>query len=356
MEYSSKLSDLQSKQQIDISQTYQSWRQLTAHFRASYAGGMGWKNIGGKDYLYRVTNRTGGARSLGPRSPATEEIYAKFHDGKVREKMRLKELTASLSILAGGARAGKINRVPRITANILRKLDEQDVLGRNLVVIGTNAVYAYEAAAGCLLDTGLTATTDCDLLWDARATLKLAGPEMRDGGLLAVLQSVDKSFQVSRANTFSAVNSSGFMIDLIKVTPKPPWKAEAARLAEHDGLSAAEIVDLKWLLASPKFDAVAIGEDGFPVPIIAPDPRAFAIYKLFLSRQPERDPAKKERDNRQAFAVTELIETQFTHLPFDHDSQRIFPAEMRGLVDELRQPFIGREDHEDLPEAFKQKE
>lgn len=355
MQYAAELSSLQSRQQIDISQTYQSWRQFNAHYRASYAGGMGWKTINGKQYLYRVTNRTGGGRSLGPRTPVTEEIYLQFHDAKERAKARLKELAASLSILAGGARAGKINRVPRITANILRKLDEQDVLGRNLMVIGTNAAYAYEAAAGCLLDTGLTATTDCDFMWDARSTLRLAGPELRAGGLLAVLQSVDKSFQASSASSFSAVNSSGFMIDLVKATPHPPWKAEASKLAEHDALSAAEIVNLKWMLASPKFEATAIGEDGFPVPIIAPDPRAFAIYKLFLSRHPERDPAKKDRDRRQAFAVTELIEKRLTHLPFDSDSQRIFPAAMRGLVDELRQQFVGDDDQGDLPDAFRQK-
>ncbi|MDY7574632.1 GSU2403 family nucleotidyltransferase fold protein [Actimicrobium sp. CCI2.3] len=353
MEYSSALSNLQSRQQIDISQTYQSWRHLSEHYRASYAGGMGWKSIGGKDYLYRVTNRTGGGRSLGPRALATEDIYEKFHSGKLKTKARLKDLSASLAILAGGARAGKIARVPRLTANILRKLDEQNVLGRNLIVIGTNAAYAYEAAAGCLLDTGLTATTDCDLMWDARSTLRLAGPEMRNGGLLAVLQSVDKSFQTYNASAFCAVNSSGFMIDLVKATPIPPWKNERSKLSEQDAMTASEIVNLKSMLASPKFVATAIGEDGFPVPMVAPDPRAFAIYKLFLSSQSDRDPTKKDRDRRQAFAVTELIEKRLTHLPFDNKSQLIFPVEMRGLVDELRQPFIDGNGRDDLPDAFK---
>ncbi len=284
---------------------------------------------------------------------ANEEIYEKFHSGKVKAKIRLKDLSASLAIFAGGARAGKIARVPRITANILRKLDEQNVLGRNLIVIGTNAAYAYEAAAGCLLDTGLTATTDCDFMWDARSTLRLAGPEVRHGGLLAVLQSVDKSFQTCNSSAFCAVNSSGFMIDLVKATPNPPWKKELAKLSEQDAMIASEIVNLKWMLASPKFEATAIGEDGFPVPIVAPDPRAFAIYKLFLSRQADRDPTKKDRDRRQAFAVTELIEKRLTHLPFDNASQLIFPVEMRRLVDELRQPYKNENGQDDLPDTFK---
>ena len=53
MDYSSVLSSLQAKQQIDISQTFQSWRHLNSQYLASYAGGMGWKTISGKNYLYR---------------------------------------------------------------------------------------------------------------------------------------------------------------------------------------------------------------------------------------------------------------------------------------------------------------
>ena len=351
MNYSTPLSDMQTKQLIDISQTYQAWREASRHLR-SYKGGMGWKTIGGKDYLYRVTNRSGGNRSLGPRTRETEALHAQFHEGKLRVQSRAKDLTGSLRILAGAARAAKIARVPAIVANVLRKLDEQEVLGKNLMVIGTNAVFAYEVVAGCLLDSGLTATTDCDFLWDARSSLRLAGHEMKEGGLLAVLRMVDKTFEPVREQGFSAVNSAGFMIDLVKAAPNPPWKNEASKLAAGDGLVASEIVNLKWMLSSPKFEAVAVGADGYPVPIIVPDPRAFAIYKLFLSRQDDRAPSKKTRDRRQAFAIAELIETRLSHLRFDDQSQMIFPADMHDIVGELRAPFL-RDGHDDgLPDIF----
>jgi hypothetical protein len=36
-----------------------------------------------------------------------------------------------------------------------------------------------------------------------------------------------------------------------------------------------------------------IAQDGMPAPIVSPDPRAFAIHKMWLSKQDDRDPAKK---------------------------------------------------------------
>ncbi len=118
---------------------------------------------------------------------------------------------------------------------------------------------------------------------------------------------------------------------------------------------ASEIDNLKWMLASPKLSATAIGADGYPVPMVAPDPRAFAVYKLFLSTQDDREPIKKDRDRRQAFAVTELIEKRLHHLSFDDESMRIFPAKIHQIVDELRAPFVSLDDdaQSQYPEAFR---
>jgi len=42
------------------------------------AGGLGWKSVGGREYLIKVLNRRGGTRSLGPRTAETEALYADF--------------------------------------------------------------------------------------------------------------------------------------------------------------------------------------------------------------------------------------------------------------------------------------
>lgn len=81
-----------------------------------------------------------------------------------------------------------------------------------------------------------------------------------------------------------------------------------------------------------KFSSVVIGHDGMPAPMIAPDPRAFAVYKLWLSKQPDREPAKMPRDRAQALAVTDLIKARFPHLPLDEDAMRMFPEAVRRTV------------------------
>jgi len=80
---------------------------------------------------------------------------------------------------------------------------------------------------------------------------------------------------------------------------------------------ATEVPGLQWLLNSPKLDAVAIDEDGWPVPMRVPDPRAFAMHKVWLSGPPEREPKKKPRDLEQAQAVAKLVQAEMPHLSFE---------------------------------------
>jgi len=93
-----------------------------------------------------------------------------------------------------------IQRVPRVAAEILRLLDQQRLLGRNVLIVGTNALYAYKAAAGALVDTSITATEDLGILWDVRSRLTLvADNDVDQTGLLDILRKVDRSYN-SRAD------------------------------------------------------------------------------------------------------------------------------------------------------------
>lgn len=49
MDYSTSLNNLQAKQLIDVTQTWQAWRAAVRQFQGAYKGGMGWKQIGGKE-------------------------------------------------------------------------------------------------------------------------------------------------------------------------------------------------------------------------------------------------------------------------------------------------------------------
>ena len=326
----SELSPNQLRVAIDARQTYEAYRDAHRH-ALQYAGGLTWKSVNRTEYLIKVINRTGGNKSLGPRSPETERIHAEFIGGKARAKEREAGLEQSVGEFAGMSRQLGINRVPSLVTATLRKLDGYGLLGKNLMVIGTHALYGYEAVAGVQFDSGLLATTDVDFLWDARTILKLAmlDEDVAESGVLAILRKIDKSFEPVRHSSFRAVNKDGFYVDLVKQMASPPWKnGEPARLAAKD-LTPSDLPNIKWLLSSEKFSSIVIGQDGQPAPMVAPDPRAFAVYKLWLSTQPDREPDKQRRDRLQALAMADLLRAKFPHLPLDDTAQRMFPKALR---------------------------
>lgn len=327
----SELSPIALRVALDVQQTYEAYREAR-RCALQYAGGMAWKSVGGREYLVKIVNRRGGMRSLGLRCAETEAVLEAFVSGKARARERERQLFDSVRELGGMARGVHINRVPSIVTATLRKLDDFGLLGKNLMVIGTHAMYGYEAVAGVRFDAGLLATGDMDLLWDARTRLKLAllDDAVADAGVLAVLRKVDKSFEpLTGAASFRAVNKSGFLVDLVKQTPAPPWKAGGPESLARNDLKPAWLPKMHWLLSSQKFHAVVIGQDGLPAPLVCPDPRAFAVFKKWLSDQPDREPMKRRRDDLQAEATMALVQDKLPHLVLDEQAVRMFPQSVR---------------------------
>jgi hypothetical protein len=342
-EYNFKeLTDDQRRIFIDTLQLHEAY--LNAREKAlSYAGGMYWKKSKERQYLFRRVDRLGRGKSLGRRSPETERILNEFRSGKSRAKERLDATSGKLKTQARVCKAVGIQRVPRVVAEISRLLERVGMLGRSVIIVGTNALYAYEAAAGVFFDPSVTATTDMDLLWDTRSKLTLSGDRsITKTGLIKILQKADRSFELPRKGGFRAINKDGYMVDLIKPVPKPPWKEEPRRMGDHDDLVAAEVLNLQWLLASPKFTQVVIGADGFPAPMVVPDPRAFVLHKLWLSQQDDREPTKKPRDNAQALAVASLILRYLPQYEFHPSELKMFPMDVvkraEDLIDKQKLP------------------
>ena len=311
---------------VDASQLHEAFVEASARIR-SYRGGMQWKRAKGREYLFRFNDRRGYGKSLGPRSPETDRTYKEFYSNKERHAADIRRLKERLKEQARFCKAARVARVPKVVGGILRLLEQRKLLGNNLQVIGTNAMYAYEAAAGVLFETGLMATQDVDLLWDVRSRLQLnmvgrVGTE----SLLSILQEADSSFELIRKRSFRAVNRDGYMVDLLKPEPRPPHLLERREMRPDGGdLVAAEIRNLQWLLAAPKFAHHVIGEDGYPALMAAPDPRAFALHKLWVSRQADREAIKRSRDVEQAHAVCMLVLQHLPHLTFRPSEMRMFP-------------------------------
>ena len=144
-------------------------------------------------------------------------------------------------------------------------------------------------------------------------------------GLIDILQKADRSFDLPSKKSFRAVNQAGYMVDLIKPEPKSILITEDRQVGSGDDLIAAEIKNLQWLISAPKFDQVVVGEDGFPATMVVPDPRAFAVHKLWLSSQRDREALKKKRDLSQALAVCKLILQYMPEFEIKKEDLRMFP-------------------------------
>lgn len=279
-------------------------------------------------------------KSLGPRSHETEQVFSDFVQRKRSAEERFTGLKDRLNRQSAICRAMNLGRVSRLTGDILRALADTGLDHKTTTIIGTNALFAYESMAGVHFDSDLLATNDLDVLWDARSRLKLAS-QVPGEGLIAILKKVDKSFEVMRSAKFRAVNKNGFMVDLLRervdmrITPEPSF-------ARQDDFVAVES-NLKWLISSPKVSATAIDESGYPVPMSVPDPRSFAIHKLWVSQQVDRDPIKKQRDEAQAVALIGLIENELPQYAFSEQAVRMFPKSVIRRSD-VQHYFMGMGD------------
>jgi len=309
-----ELSNEQRRQLIDAQQLYESWRDAARRFSPSYegnfAGSMRWVKRGEHEYLYRKLKKT--ERSLGRRSQETEAIKAEYSSQRTKWRSRLRSLSQRLDRMAPVNRALQLGRVPNQTANIIRALDKAGLMGRNLFVVGTNALFAYEVKAGVQFSGDLLATEDADFLWDARRSIGLAMADVRADGVIGILKSVDKSFSTAAAHGFRAVNDDGYMVELICPEDKGFLLRQERRISEAiDELSPIPIEGLQWLLNAPKIEETVISDNSRPLRIACVDPRVFALHKLWLSQQPMRNALKRPRDAAQAHAVAALCNTYF---------------------------------------------
>ncbi|NHM21119.1 hypothetical protein G0Q02_20835 [Epibacterium mobile] len=301
--------------------------------RHSYGGSMKFEARGDVEYLIRRPFGSTSRKSLGRRSRETEQTLAKFLDGKTRVEERVASLRKQLEERAPVLRARGLGRVPTLPARVMRKLDDLGWLGTSLVVLGTNALYAYEAKAAVRIETSMLATGDVDVLYDARRRLVMSG-EVNKNGLVGALKTVDKSFERSKNKSYTASNKDGYMVDLLepqdhdRIMRKGP-----AQLSDNpEDLIATTTGSSKWLLNVPKFTATAFDERGLPLRITTIDPRVYALQKQWIvENDTTRDPAKRVRDEQQAQVVA-TIATKRLGLNFDDTALSGLPASFRRLA------------------------
>lgn len=295
------------RQYVDAMAAFTAWEAAIAQAR-TVRGGMCWRTQGGVEYLVRTSHR-GGQRGLGPRSPANEAIMANFLERKAAAEQRLADLRAQLVRHQRMNRALFVGRAPQMLVAILNVLAES-ALADHFTVVGTHALYAYEAAAGARFGASeVLATQDIDLLWDTRKRLQFETDLERGGAsMINVLRKVDATFRIRPEQRYTAVNSKGFEVDIIRREAKDmdPHPLKLSR--DEDDFWAVQARSAETLLSAPRFSQMIVSVSGHMARMATIPPKTFITFKHWLARQSDRDPLKRGRDQMQADAVTALVD------------------------------------------------
>ena len=154
------------------------------------------------------------------------------------------------------------------------------------MTIGTNAMYAYACAASVTFADSIMATQDLDLLWDSRSKLRIASPDPK--GLLGVIQRGDPSFMKIEGKPFTLVNNEGYQVDLIKRDEGYQHSEPGQIWANEEDFWAVKVHNMDWLLSAPRFEQIVISTNGGMATMTTVDPRAFGLFKVWLSEQNAR--------------------------------------------------------------------
>jgi hypothetical protein len=278
-----------------------------------YRGGMVWKTVNSKEYLVR-TSTTGAQRSLGRRSAETEAMYNNFTAKKQTTEERLAALKARVTKHERMNRALRVGRMPNIAVSILSRL-AQAGLDKFFRIVGTHALYAYEAAAGVRFASEITATRDVDLLWDTRKRLTFTQKLLQDSpSMLAALQKVDKTFEVIEDQRYTAVNQDGFEVDILRRVAKEGDPHPIRLSAAVDDFWVVQAKRADDLMNAPEFTEVVVAENGSMARLTTIDPAVFVNFKRWMAQEPDRDPLKRRRDMLQADAVEWALHERLPHL------------------------------------------
>ncbi|MBX9699570.1 MAG: nucleotidyltransferase domain-containing protein [Acetobacteraceae bacterium] len=308
-------SDEQLRLLVNLAQHHDAWLGAERELDA-LPYGMRWRDSNGRSTLLEVVDRVNNTVSRGPRSATTEALFADYHARKSGAQAAREGARARLAEAARLYRALRLPMIPGEAASILREADRRGLLGTHLLAIGTNAVPAYcIEAAGRIL--GAPEETDgFDMAWVAVESATGIHP------VWTMLKAVDPSYTVNLERPFQARNRRAFEFELL-VAP-----SRAGALARRDQPRPVPLPEQEWLLHGRPVSHVVVARDGSPARLAVPDPRWFALQKLWLAVQEKRSPLKRGKDERQGFAILDAVAVAMPHYPLDAGFAAALPREL----------------------------
>jgi hypothetical protein len=305
----------QARALVNLEQRYQVWIEAERAL-AKLPYDLRRKEVGGYAYLYEIKDRSGNGKSLGPWSDALEAKLATYRAEKASAKDRRDQSRAQLDETGRLGRALRLPMLANAAGPILREADRRALLGSHFLVIGTNAMIAYAVEAGGFIREAPDETDDFDFAW--------AATEAQHGErvLWDMLKAVDDTFTVNFERTFQARNAKAYEVEIL-VAP-----SRAATMTKTDQPRPVPLPEQEWLLLGKTVDRVVICRDGSPARIVAPDPRWFALQKLWLGRQRKRNPLKRPKDLKQGAALLSAVKEAMPQYPLDKAFERALPKEL----------------------------
>jgi hypothetical protein len=302
------LSDNAARQVIDSSTVFEEFTRVDA-LAQLYAGGMYWKRQGTHEYLVKTApdNRQ---KRLGMRSPQSEAIYQEFSTHKRLHEDRLASLRLQLKEAERLNKALKVGRVPSTVVAVLQALETAG-LGQHFTMVGTHALYVYEAAASVRIVQGALATQDVDLLLDARKRVQfMTDLKKLDLSVLRVLQRADATFERKEGQAETAINAKGFEVDFLRRQPVDVDPHPFRFSSDEDDLWPVQAVRAAALTSAPRFEHVVISATGRMTLMRTVAPQTFMAFKRWMAAEAlNRPEAKRRRDIRQADIVQSLLDS-----------------------------------------------
>jgi hypothetical protein len=317
-----RFTDEQSRLLVNLRQRYEGWMDVE-RISALLPYDLRRKHVNGRDYLYRIFDRGGNGKSLGPMTPEREAEFAAYHQAKDEVQERIMRLRPALAEAAAMYRALRLPLLSSDAGPILRECDRRQLLGSHLLVVGTNAIVAYMIEANGIIDLP-DETEDFDLAWVSEI------PEDAECRVWDMLKAVDPTFTVNSERDFQARNAKAYEVELL-VAP-----SRASTLGAKDQPRPVPLPEQEWLLFGRPVDQVIGCRDGSPARIVAPDPRWFAVHKLWMADQAKRNPLKRPKDRKQGLALLGAIAQAMPHYPLDAAFKAALPPELLSYFEEWR--------------------
>ena len=302
---------------INLRTPYECWLESA---RVLAPGRLQWKKSNGQQYLYLVVDSKGNGSSLGPLSEATVEQYNHYMQHKEWEEARWERLTEM-------GRHYKPFRFPRVSARLGRLIRQLDVHGfiGPLQMLGDLAVAAYTLEAQIILP--FTSPNALELGWTNVARTPL--PDRDAETPFHALQRLDASFRLEKDGR--AINAKSDEVEML-IAP-----SLVGKISPKEKFRSIPLDEQEWLLLGDPVEQLLYDTNNRPLRIVAPDPRYFALQKLWLADKPQRDPMKKDKDRTQGELVLPLVHLKMPQYPLNEKFEQSLPEPLKPYFEQWKQ-------------------